>query len=70
MTADPGTHPPSLRTVLREAQRALDDAAAEHFAHRREHRCREGSCAEGKRLAEITGTRQWELSMTRFLNED
>jgi hypothetical protein len=70
MTADPGIHPSSLRTVLREAQRALDDAAAEHFTHRREHHCREGQCAEGLRLARSVADAQFALSMTRFLNQE
>jgi hypothetical protein len=70
MIADPATHPLSLRVHLRDLQRALDEAAAGHFAHRREHGCREGTCAEGKRLAQVTSDAQFALSMTRFLNDD
>lgn len=70
MTAEPDARPVSLRVVLRELQTALDDAAAEHYAHRREHHCREGSgCTEGKRLATVVEQAQSQLSMTRFLNE-
>jgi hypothetical protein len=69
MTAGPAAHPLSLRSHLRELQAALDESAAAHFAHRREHHCREGTCAEGKKLAEVVSERQYALSMTRFLNE-
>jgi hypothetical protein len=70
MTADPDARPLSLRSHLREVQAALDEAAAEHFAHRREHHCREGQCAEGLRLARSVADQQFALSMTRFLNEE
>jgi hypothetical protein len=69
VTADPDARPVSLRSHLRELQRALDDAAGAYFAHRRDHGCREGQCAEGKRLRAAAGDAQFALSMTRFLNE-
>ena len=61
--------PSSLRTHLRDLQAALDDAAAAHLAHRQEHGCREGMCPEGKRLAGRVAEADWQLGMTRFLNE-
>jgi hypothetical protein len=61
----------SLRSHLRELQTALDEAAAEHFAHRQACHCREGSgCTEGRQLSAVVAERQWQLGMTRFLNED
>jgi hypothetical protein len=71
MTADPDARPVSLRSHLRELQRALDDAAAEHFAHRQACHCKEGSgCTEGRQLASRVADAQFTLGITRFLNED
>jgi hypothetical protein len=65
------SHPQSLRSVLRGLQAALDDAAAAHFAHRREHGCREGSgCEAGRLLSERVAEAQGQIGMVRFLNED
>ena len=70
MTAEPATRPLSLRSQLRDLQRELDDAAAEHFAHRQACHCREGSgCTEGRRLAARVADAQSTIGMTRFLNE-
>jgi hypothetical protein len=71
VTADPGARPVPLRTHLRELQTALDDAAAEHFAHRRACHCREGSgCTEGRQLSARVAEAQWQLGMVRFLNQE
>ena len=63
-------HPSSLRSILRDLQAELDQAAAASLAHRREHGCRAGTCEEGRMLAEATTAAQGALSMTRFLNEE
>ena len=70
MIADPDACPLSLRVHLRELQADLDAAAAGYFAHRREHSCKEGTCTEGKQLADLVSEAQSALSMTRFLNEE
>jgi hypothetical protein len=71
MTADPAAAPVSLRSHLRDLQRVLDDAAAEHFAHRQACHCREGSgCTEGRQLAGRVADAQFTLGMTRFLNQE
>jgi hypothetical protein len=63
--------PPPLRVVLRNMQAGLDQAAADHLAHRQAHGCREGSgCEEGRELASQVAGAQGQLGMTRFLNED
>jgi hypothetical protein len=70
VTAEPAARPLSLRSHLRELQRELDDAAAEHFAHRQACHCREGSgCTEGRQLAAVVADKQFAIGMTRFLNE-
>ena len=71
MTADPATHPLSLRVHLRDLQTALEGAAAAHWDHRREHGCREGSgCAEGRELAAVVERAQTQLGLSRFVNEE
>lgn len=66
----PADHPVSLRSCLRDLQAVLDETAAAHLAHRRQHGCREGTCEEGRILAEAAAAAQTALSMTRFLNEE
>jgi hypothetical protein len=71
MTADLAAHPLSLRVHLRDLQAALDEAAAAHWDHRKEHGCREGSgCAEGRELAAVVERAQTQLGLTRFVNEE
>lgn len=70
MTTDAGARPLPLRLHLRDLQTALDDASAEHFAHRQACHCREGSgCTEGRQLASRVADAQFTLGMTRFLND-
>jgi hypothetical protein len=71
VVTESGTCPPPLRVVLRDLQADLDQAAADHLAHRGEHGCREGSgCEEGERLSAISAAAQGQLGMTRFVNND
>lgn len=63
--------PVSLRSHMRSLQAELDEAAAAHLAHRREHGCRAGSgCREGRELAERASSAQRNLGVSRFLNND
>jgi hypothetical protein len=71
VTAEPSAAPFSLRSHLRDLQTALDEAAAAHWDHRKEHGCREGSgCAEGRELAAVVERAQTQLGLTRFVNEE
>ena len=59
-----------LREHLKGLQTVLDEAAADHLAHRQEHQCRVGTCEVGAQLAARVAEAQGQLGMTRFLNED
>jgi hypothetical protein len=68
--------PVSLPRRLREMQAELDAAADACMAHCRDHGCRRGhhglasTCSEAKGLADRVADARYQLSMTRFLNED
>jgi hypothetical protein len=62
--------PSSLRVHLRSLQAELDQAAADHLAHREEHGCQVGGCPVGRRLAGHVTEAQGQLGMTRFVNDN
>jgi hypothetical protein len=68
VTADPAVHPQSLRAHLRELQAALDESASLQAEHLGTCGCR-GTCTEARRLARIVAGAEFQLQMTRFLNE-
>lgn len=69
MTTDPAARPLPLRSHLRDLQAALDDATEASLTHHRAHGCH-GSCPEARELESAAGDAQYQLGMTRFLNEE
>ena len=69
----PDAQPVPLRSHLKELQAALDDASEALLAHGQEHRCQQlystTECEESARIAGLVSDAQYQLSMTRFLNE-
>lgn len=69
MTADPDARPVSLRSHLRDLQATRDEAGRLLREHLTEHACR-GTCTEGRRLAGLLADHDYQIQLTRFLNED
>jgi hypothetical protein len=69
MTADPDARPVSLRSHLRMLKAGLDEAARVQTDHLEVCGCR-GTCAEARRLARLVLDSEYQLQMTRFLNEE
>lgn len=69
MTADPGIRPPSLRSHLRMLKAGLDESARLQLEHLEACGCR-GTCTEARRLARLVLDSEFQLQMTRFLNEE
>jgi hypothetical protein len=62
--------PSSLRARLRELQAELDEASDAVLGHLRDHGCQGKDCAEAKALSDRVADAQYQLNMTRFLNEE
>ena len=68
MTAEtvPG---PTLRERLKSLQSDVDEAEESHLAHLRKHSCR-GRCETARELGGKVADAQYQLGVTRFLNEE
>lgn len=65
----PADRPLSLRRHLRELKAALDDATLAYQSHLESCGCR-GFCLKAGDLQYVLAQAQYQLNMTRFLNED
>jgi hypothetical protein len=59
---------PTLRERLKALQSDVDEAEESHHEHLRKHPCR-GRCKTARELGEKVADAQYQLGMTRFLNE-
>lgn len=65
-----GTDPePTLRETLKAMRAEVDEAEESHHEHLRRHPCR-GRCKTALQLGEKVAGAQYQLGMTRFLNEE
>jgi hypothetical protein len=64
------TQPSSLRGRLRELQAEFDEASDAVLGHLRGHGCQGKGCAEALHRHLALADAQYQLNMTRFLNED
>jgi len=62
------TAPVSLRSHLRMLKAGLDESARLQTEHLKACSCR-GTCAEARRLARLVLDSEYQLQMSRFLNE-
>jgi len=69
LDADVPDKPVRLRDRLKALAADLESGTEALCEHLEEHRCL-GKCGEARQLAQVASDAQYQLGMTRFLNED